>query len=117
MRMPNPTWLAGLTAAACLLVPAAHASGSYLPRAPRPPATDSRGVDREAYSLGKKVFNAEIPLAAVADASAQRPRLERLQGLLPERAARKKSLPDLAGRLTEQQLTGLETYVTSRFGR
>lgn len=117
MRPNASTWLAGLTAAACLLAPAAQASGSYIPPSPRPPAKDGRSADREGYSLGKKVFNGDVPLTATADAAAQRPRLERLQALLPERTAKKKPLTDLAGRLTEAQLAGLETYVTSRFGR
>ncbi|MFN0068475.1 MAG: hypothetical protein ACKVYV_12665 [Limisphaerales bacterium] len=117
MRPNISTWLAGLTAAACLLAPSALASGSYIPSAPRSPAQEARAADREGYSLGKKVFNGDVPLTATADASAQRPRLERLQGLLPERTAKKKSLPGLAGKLSEQQLAGLETYVNSRFSR
>lgn len=93
------------------------ASGSYSARLPQPPAREGKGaaVDRAKYDLGQKVFNGKTTLAATADAASQRTRLETLQARLPASVAKKKDLPALAGKLTEEQLTALEYFVRERY--
>lgn len=122
--MRNPTRpycvsAAFVLAAMILALPlAAFASGSYIARPPKPPAKESKSaVDRDRYRLGQHIFNDKVALSAAGDATSQRSRLDSLQTRLPESVARRKDLPKLAGRLTEEQLVALEYYVARRYGR
>jgi len=104
---------------AFLLVSSLHAalaSGSYTSRPPHPPAKE-KSADRAKYSLGMRVFDGKVKFDAQADPGAQRDRLKALQARLPERVAKKKDLPSLAGKLTAEQLDALEYYVNHRYGK
>lgn len=76
-----------------------------------------QGNDREKFHLGKSVFNQEIELSAVDKAKevVQSERLDYLQGSLPNTEKRRVNLPDLAGKLTDEQLDALEYFVSIRF--
>ncbi|BDA77916.1 hypothetical protein LPTSP3_g08460 [Leptospira kobayashii] len=77
-----------------------------------------QGKDREKFHLGKAVFNQEVELATATDKTkevAQAERLDYLQGALPNTEKRRVSLPDFAGKLTEEQLDALEYFVSIRF--
>ena len=54
-----------------------------------------------------RVFDAKVKFDAQADPGAQRDRLKALQARLPERVAKNKDLPSLAGKLTAEQLDAL----------
>jgi len=114
MRLPTLILTASLGLAA---VSAAHASGSYVNRAPLPPAKAGQAkVDRAKYALGQKVFAGKAP-AGAGDALSQQPRLTVLQGRLPSKVAAKNDLTRLAGKLTEEQLSALEYYVGQRYAK
>jgi hypothetical protein len=76
-----------------------------------------QGNDREKFHLGKSVFNQEIELSTVdkGKEAAQSERLDYLQGSLPNIEKRRVNLPDLAGKLTDEQLDALEYFVSIRF--
>ncbi|WP_207767159.1 hypothetical protein [Leptospira adleri] len=77
-----------------------------------------KGKDREKYHLGKSVFNREIEITAAADPakiSAQKIRLEYLQGSLPNSEKQRINLEEFAGKLTPEQLDSLEYFVSVRF--
>jgi hypothetical protein len=94
----------------------ALASGSYTSRPPQP-RIEKKSLDRARYSLGQRLFDNKVKLDGQVDASAQRTRLETLQARLPERVAKKKDLPALAGRMSAQQLDALEYYVGERYAK
>ena len=107
-----------LTAAACLLLPAStFASGTYCACMPKPTKVGKTGkvkIDRDQYDLGQKVYNGKTATAQ-GNASAQRTRLQALQSRLPENVAKKKDLPSLAGKITDQQLEALDYYINHRY--
>ncbi|XDD45627.1 hypothetical protein AB3N60_13040 [Leptospira sp. WS39.C2] len=76
-----------------------------------------QGQDREKYHLGKAIFNQEISLDSktISNASDQEERLEYLQGSLPNTEKRRVNLPELSGKLSEEQLQALEYFVQVRF--
>ncbi len=77
-----------------------------------------QGQNREKFHLGKSVYNQEIPLPTTVDKKledSQSERLEYLQGALPNADKKRVYLPDLAGKLTSEQLEALEYFVSVRF--
>jgi hypothetical protein len=76
-----------------------------------------QGKDRDKFHLGKAVFNQEIELSAVdkSKETSQIERLDYLQGSLPNTEKRRVHLPDLAGKLTDDQLSALEYFISIRF--
>ncbi|WP_210413380.1 hypothetical protein [Leptospira stimsonii] len=77
-----------------------------------------KGKDREKYHLGKSVYNREIEITVTADpakVSAQKIRLEYLQGSLPNSEKHRINLEEFAGKLTPEQLDSLEYFVSVRF--
>ncbi|TGM32278.1 hypothetical protein [Leptospira biflexa] len=76
-----------------------------------------QGQDREKYHLGKAIFNQEIVLEKQSNTNIndQDERLEYLQGSLPNTEKRRVNLPDLSGKLTEEQLQALEYFIQVRF--
>lgn len=99
-------------------LPRSLASGNYSARPPRVPADSAKAADpaREKFALGQRLFNGKGKLTATADMAAQNPRLQALQDTLPAAVARKKSLPTMAGKLTEDQLVALEHFIGERYG-
>jgi hypothetical protein len=96
-------------AAAPLLAPG---SGSYTGRPPKPP----EHLDAARYELGKNLcLGRLIPTSGSADRAAQESRLKELQGKLPRRAQPTLNLPALAGKLSAEQLAGLEYYLFIRY--
>ena len=120
MKNRNRTRHLALVLGACVLVSSLQptlASGSYRSRTPNPPAKQ-KDLDRAKYSFGMRVFvEKKVKFDAQGDADAQRDRLQALQHRLPERVAKKKDLPSLAGKLTVEQLDALEYYVNHRYGK
>jgi len=105
----------GSAALLALLVPlglvgAAHSSGTYAGRPPRPPAS----IDRASYELGKKVFAGEF-VAEEGDREAQTTLLAALQEKLPSRARTRADLPTYAGRLNSQQIEALQYFLKKRY--
>ncbi len=99
---------------------AAHASGSYTARPPRPPAQKdaATAIDNEKYALGKSIYTGKAKLKATPDASAaaQAVRLKELSGKLPKSSAKEaEKLASLAGKLSAQELEALEYYVGQRY--
>jgi hypothetical protein len=95
----------------------APASGSYriaIPK-PNPKAETKSSVDRDKYALGQQIFNGKLQLTAQSDMAAQKLRLEKCQSCLPSGVAKSKSLADLAGKLTDEQLAALEYYLGQRY--
>ncbi|MCT8335127.1 hypothetical protein NUH30_15715 [Leptospira sp. 85282-16] len=76
-----------------------------------------QGQDREKYHLGKAVYNQDITLEKQTNIKQldQEERLEYLQGSLPNTEKRRVNLPELAGKLTEEQILALEYFVQIRF--
>lgn len=76
-----------------------------------------QGQDREKYHLGKAIFNQEISLEKQTNSNLndQEERLEYLQGSLPNTEKRRVNLPELSGKLTEEQLQALEYFIQVRF--
>jgi hypothetical protein len=87
-------------------------SGTYAGRPPKPPDN----IDAAQYELGKNLFMGTVlPKAGVGDKPAQEARLKRLQDRLPRKVQPTVNLPALAGKLTPQQLAGVEYYLAVRF--
>ncbi len=107
--------------AACVAVLSsnAHASGSYSARPPRVPDKAEAGAmsEKQKTALGLQVFNDRAKLVADGDMAAQKPRLAKLQAMLPADVAAKKELTKFAGKLTADQIAALEHYVMTRFGQ
>ncbi|TGJ99052.1 hypothetical protein EHQ53_10765 [Leptospira langatensis] len=76
-----------------------------------------RGKEREKFNLGKAIYNGEVALDAKRDelTKTQKNRLEYLQGSLPNAEKGRVSLEDLAGKLSEEQISALEFFVSIRF--
>ncbi len=76
-----------------------------------------QGKDREKFHLGKAVYNQEIELLAIdkGKEATQSERLDYLQGSLPNTEKKRVNLPDLAGKITDDQLDALEYFVSVRF--
>ncbi len=87
------------------------ASGSYGGRPPRPPSSS----DRSLYTLGKSILNGKIELQQVADEAEQQVFLLELQEKLPIKARSKVNLVEFAGKLTDQQLQGIKSYLAVRY--
>ena len=87
------------------------ASGSYGGRPPRPPSSS----DRALYTIGKSLIAGKIALQDVADADSQGMVLAQLQDRLPKSARQKIDLMPFAGKLTDQQLEGLKSYLKVRY--
>ena len=102
---------------ASLLAAAANASasGSYRVTMPKPKTEAKASVDRDKYALGQQVFNGKAKMTVQGDMAAQKPRLEKCQAWLPVGSARSKSLTDLAGKLSDEQLAALEYYLSQRY--
>ena len=99
------------------LLTATHgfASGSAPTRPARPPqrSESKESMDDAKYALGKAVFAGKAALVSNKPAAKlQRVRLEIVAARAGERGSK---LPNLAGRLSEVQLDGLEYYVSKRF--
>lgn len=95
------------------------ASGTYTGRLPQP-TLDPKAItktERAYYGLGQRIYTGKLKVKAwpEADVQAQHKQLTALQGLLPERVARKKDLTTFTGKLSEQQLRALTYYVKRRF--
>ena len=116
-RIPSLVLLV-LTGALLAPMPRGLASGSYSARPPRVPAGSAKAADpaREKFALGQRLFNGKGGLTATADLAAQKPRLQTLQDTLPAAVAKKKNLPAMAGKLTDDQLAALEHFVGERYG-
>jgi hypothetical protein len=94
----------------------AFASGSSINRLPAPGvATVASGLDREKFGLGQKIFSGGVELGGHEPTAPQRERLKTLQSRLPEGAAAKINLSDMAGKLLPHQLDALEYFVTQRY--
>ena len=93
----------------------ALASGSYRVTMPKPKTETKATVDRDKYALGQQVFNGKAKMTAQADMAAQKPRLEKCQACLPASTAKSKSLTELAGKLSDEQLAALEYYLSQRY--
>jgi len=105
-----------LVSAGLLLVVAnATASGSYRLTIAKPKTETRSAMDRDKYSLGQQVFNGKAKLTAQSDLEVQKPRLEKCQAGLPKGVAKSKSLPALAGKLSEEQLAALEYFLGERY--
>ncbi|TGK44142.1 hypothetical protein [Leptospira andrefontaineae] len=76
-----------------------------------------RGKEREKFNLGKAIYNGEVALDAKKEdlVKSQKNRLEYLQGSLPNSEKGRVSLEDLAGKLSEEQISALEFFVSIRF--
>ncbi|EPG64533.1 hypothetical protein [Leptospira wolffii] len=76
-----------------------------------------RGKEREKFNLGKAIYNGEVALDAKKEdlVKAQKNRLEYLQGSLPNSEKGRVNLEDLAGKLSEEQISALEFFVSIRF--
>ncbi|MFB5652666.1 hypothetical protein ACE5IS_18640 [Leptospira wolffii] len=76
-----------------------------------------RGKEREKFNLGKAIYNGEVALDAKKEelAKTQKNRLEYLQGSLPNSEKGRVNLEDLAGKLSEEQISALEFFVSVRF--
>jgi hypothetical protein len=77
-----------------------------------------QGQNREKFHLGKSVYNQEISIPSTVDKKleeSQSERLEYLQGALPNADKKRVYLPDLAGKLTPEQIDALEYFVSVRF--
>ena len=95
-----------------VLAPTALASGSYVRRAPRPP--DS--VDRASYETGKKIFAGEFTPTDEARASeAEKQVLEDLQSQLPRTVQTRVDLPELNGKLSDEQMEALQYFLEKRY--
>ena len=87
-------------------------SGTYAGRPPRPP----ENIDAPKYELGKNLFvGTVLPKSGTADKAGQEARLKRLQDKLPRKVQPTVNLPALAGKLTPEQLAGVEYYLAVRF--
>ena len=114
---PTPVLL--FAASVAVLSSNAHASGSYSARPPRVPEKTEAGAmsEKAKLSLGLQVFTDRAKLVTDGDTAGQKPRLARLQAMLPSDVAAKKDLTKFAGKLTADQITALEHYVMTRFGQ
>ncbi len=76
-----------------------------------------QGKDREKYHLGKAIYNSEITLGSVSSSveKEQLDKLEFLQGSIPNTEKRRVNLPELAGKLSNEQLEALEYFISIRF--
>ena len=93
----------------------ASPSGSYRVTMPKPKTETKSTVDRDKYALGQQIFNGKAKMTAQADMAAQKPRLEKCQACLPASTAKSKSLTELAGKLSDEQLAALEYYLSQRY--
>lgn len=89
----------------------ALASGSYAGRPPRPPD----GKNRVQYTQGKGIFTGKTELSEVGDSAQQLVLLEDWQTQLPAKVQSRTSLRDMAGLLTEEQLSALGYYLGVRY--
>lgn len=92
---------------------ACQASGTYPPAgAPRPMVSGDRGM----IELGRAIFAGKAKLNGVdGNGDTQRQRLAALQSKLPPSVRRSADLPSLAGHLTAEQLSALESFLEARF--
>ncbi len=76
-----------------------------------------QGQDREKFHLGKSIYNQEIELGVLdkTKETAQAERLDYLQGSLPNTEKRRVNLSDLAGKLSDEQLSALEYFISIRY--
>lgn len=91
-----------------------RASGSYMVRPVHPPG---RLIDdSQKYELGKAIFFGKAALTeqARADRAAQRSLLAGLQERLPARVKKSVDLPNLSGRLSDEQLIALQHFLHVR---
>jgi hypothetical protein len=77
----------------------------------------TEGLEKEPYILGQQIIDGEKPPEQKSDVLRQRSRLESLQSRLPECLAGELKLPELAGRLTVQQLEAVQYHLAERFLR
>jgi len=91
-----------------------HASGSYMVRPILPPGHLLEESQR--YELGKAIFFGRAPLKEPAnvDRAAQRNLLTGLQDRLPTRVKRTVDLPNLSGKLSDEQLSALQHFLRVR---
>lgn len=102
----------GCLIALCLCAGPVFGSGTYAGRPPRPP----ENIDSGKYELGKNLFMGTVlPKAGSGDKASQESRLKRLQDKLPRKVQPTVNLPALAGKLTPEQLAGVEYYLAVRF--
>lgn len=99
--------------ATLLLGRQALASGSYPGRPPQPPVA----VDTDKYNTGKQIFTGKATLGtgAAGAAETQTTRLKDLQGRLPKAVQKTAKLPELAGKLSAEQMKALEYYLELRY--
>jgi hypothetical protein len=94
-------------------------SGSYCLRPPRPPA--GAVEDSQKYECGKAIFAGKVALSEQtkeqprAQVQMQYIRLRQLQEKLPARVKKTVDLPNLAGRLSSEQLAALEYFLKVRY--
>ncbi len=76
-----------------------------------------QGKDREKFHLGKAIYNQEVEPGTLDKSKEveQSERLDYLQGAIPNSEKKRVNLPDLAGKLSKDQLEALEYYVSIRF--
>jgi hypothetical protein len=87
-------------------------SGSYAGRPPKPP----EHIDSAKYELGKNLITGRLtPSSQSADRKAQSARLKELQDQLSKRVQATVNLPALSGKLSPEQLDGLEYYLLIRY--
>ena len=91
-----------------------RASGSYMIRPVHPPGRLVE--DSQRYELGKAIFFGKTPLKEQGntDKAAQRSLLEGLQERLPARVRKTVDLPNLSGRLSDEQLVALQHFLHVR---
>lgn len=77
-----------------------------------------RPTTSDPYNTGKAIYSGALKVKAEPDEAlkaGQAHKLTWLQGKLPADQQKVVYLPELAGRLTEQQLKGLEAFIAKRF--
>ena len=82
---------------------------------PKQSTGQTNPMDDAKYALGQQVYAGTAPRASsMGSASSQKARLMKLAGVVTD-SAKAKSLPSLAGKLSDAQLSALEYFVSTRF--
>jgi hypothetical protein len=85
-----------------------QASGTY-----QKPAAKA-DVDSAKYAMGQKTFEGKMVADGAGNAKAQKSKLAAIQAKIPSGAG---DVTQLAGRITDQQVSALAYYVSIRFAK
>jgi hypothetical protein len=110
------TVLITLACAAIAVIPhTSLASGSAPGRSMKAKAATGTSMQDAQYALGQQVYEGSAPMAANAGSmSDQKAKLAKIAGMVPD-AGKGKALQALAGKLSSEQLSALEYFVSKRF--